>query len=306
MLPYALRRLIGAIPTLFLIVALAFFMMRLAPGGPFSRERQVPPEVEANLLRAYHLDDPMPVQFAHYLGGLLRGDFGPSFQYRDFTVGELIAQGFPVSLQLGATAILLAALIGMALGTLAALRRNSWIDHGVMALAMTGAALPSFVVAPLLALVMGVHLGWLPTGGWGDGIRSMVLPVAALCLPQIAAIARLSRASMVEVLRSPFIRTARAKGLPERVTVLRHALRAALPPVVSYLGPATAGIITGSVVIEKIFGIPGIGRYFIQGALNRDYTLVLGVVVVYGALILALNLLVDLLYGWLDPRVRYD
>ncbi len=302
---YLVFRLLSAIPTLLAIIGVAFFLIRLAPGGPFDRERAVPPEVAANLDRAYNLDAPLVVQFGEYVLNLLRGDFGPSFKYIDYSVTELIASGFPVSLRLGGLAMLLAVGAGIALGAVAALRRNGWVDHGVMALAMTGIAVPNFVMAPLLSLVFGVYLAWLPVAGWGDGaLRYWVLPVIALALPQIAYIARLTRANLVETLNAPYIRTARAKGLPEWLILWRHASRATLLPVLSYLGPATAAIITGSVVVEQIFGIPGIGRYFVQGALNRDYTLVMGVVVFYGVLIVALNLLVDLLYAWLDPRIR--
>jgi oligopeptide transport system permease protein len=304
-LSYAVRRLIGAVPTLLIILTLTFFLVRLAPGGPFDAERQLPAEIERNLRAAYHLDDPLIVQYGRYLGQVLQGDFGPSFKYKDFSVTELIWSGFPISLQLGASAMLLAVLVGTTLGALAALRQNSGIDYGVMATAMIGIAVPNFVVAPLLTLILGVQLGLLPTGGWGD-FKQMILPVIALALPQVAYIARMTRASLIELLRANFIRTARAKGLPEHVTLLRHALKGALLPVVSYLGPATAAVITGSVVIEQIFGIPGIGRYFVQGALNRDYTLVLGVVVFYGVLIILFNLIVDLAYGLLDPRVRFD
>jgi oligopeptide transport system permease protein len=304
---YTLKRLVGALPTLFIIIAIAFFMMRLAPGGPFDKERKLSAEVEANLMKAYHLDEPLPQQFARYVGNLLQGDFGPSFQYKDFTVTELIWGGFPASLKLGGIAMLLATGFGIALGSLAALRQNSAIDYAVMATAMTGITIPNFVVAPLLTLIFGLGLGLLPVGGWGGGdLSHVILPITALALPQIAAVARLTRGSMIEVLHSNYVRTARAKGLPERITLTRHALRAALLPVVSYLGPAVAGIITGSIVIEQIFGIPGIGRYFVQAALNRDYTLVMGVTVFYGALIILFNLAVDLLYGFLDPKVRYD
>jgi oligopeptide transport system permease protein len=304
-LSYAVRRLIGAVPTLLIILTLTFFLVRLAPGGPFDAERQLPAEIERNLRAAYHLDDPLIVQYGRYLGQVLQGDFGPSFKYKDFSVTELIWSGFPISLQLGATAMLLAVLVGTTLGALAALRQNGGIDYGVRATAIIGIAVPNFVVAPLMTLILGVQLGLLPTGGWGD-FKQMILPVIALALPQVAYIARMTRASLIELLRANFIRTARAKGLPEHVTLLRHALKGALLPVVSYLGPATAAVITGSVVIEQIFGIPGIGRYFVQGALNRDYTLVLGVVVFYGVLIILFNLIVDLAYGLLDPRVRFD
>jgi oligopeptide transport system permease protein len=304
-LNYLFRRLGGAIPTLFIITAGTFFMMRLAPGGPFARERVVPPEVEANLMKAYHLDEPLWQQFLRYLNGLIHGDFGPSFKYKDFSVADLIFGGFPVSLQIGAIAIALALIIGLALGIWAALRQNSWVDYASMSVSMVGIAVPNFVVAPILTLVIGMQLKLLPVGGWGHA-SNYVLPVIALCLPQIAAIARLTRASMIEVLSSNFVRTARAKGLPARLTITRHAIRAALLPVVSYLGPAIAQIITGSVVVEQIFSIPGIGRYFVQGSLNRDYTLVMGVTVFYGALIILCNLVADLLYGVLDPKVRYD
>ncbi|MDA5194826.1 oligopeptide ABC transporter permease OppB [Govanella unica] len=303
---YALRRGLAAIPTLFVIVTLAFFLMRVAPGGPFDAERTLPAEIEANIKAAYHLDKPLIVQYGIYVGNLLRGDFGPSYKYKDFTVGELIAAGFPVSLKIGGMAILLASLLGIAAGSLAALRQNSRVDHLVMGFAMTGIALPGYVVAPLLALAFGVYLKWLPVAGWNTGgWREMVLPVTALTLPYLAYIARLTRGSMIEVLHANYIRTARAKGLPMHRILTHHALKAALMPVVSFLGPAIAGIITGSVVIEQIFGLPGIGRYFVQGALNRDYTLVLGVVIFYAVLIMLLNLAVDLIYALLDPRVRY-
>ena len=307
MLRYATRRFLGALPTLFILIALAFFLIRVAPGGPFDSEKALTPEVEANLRAAYHLDEPLHQQFARYVRGLARADFGPSFQYRDYTVTELIMTGFPVSIRLGGMAIALALLVGTAAGSLAALRQNTRTDYAVMSASMTGISIPNFVMAPLLILVFAVYLGWLPAGGLGDGsLRHMVLPVVALALPQIAYISRLTRGSMIEVLRSNFIRTARAQGLPMRKIVLRHALKPALLPVVSYLGPATAAVITGSVVIEQIFGVPGLGRFFVQGALNRDYTLVMGVVVFYGVLIIAFNLLVDLAYAWLDPKVKYS
>jgi oligopeptide transport system permease protein len=302
---YVIRRLLTAIPTLLVIVTVAFFMMRIAPGGPFDRERALPVEIEKNVLKAYHLDQPLLLQYRDYLAGALHGDFGPSFKYRDFTVAELLATGFPASLEVGGLAIGLAIVLGITLGTLAALRQNTGYDHAVMASAMTGITIPNFVMAPLLTLVFGVWLRWLPVAGWNGGAPSnLVLPVIALALPQIAYIARLTRGSMIEVLHANYIRTARAKGLRERVVVVRHALKGALLPVVSYLGPATAQLVTGSVVIETIFGIPGIGRYFVQGALNRDYTLVMGTVITYAVLIILLNLAVDLLYGLLDPKVQ--
>ncbi|MGB5224328.1 MAG: oligopeptide ABC transporter permease OppB [Arenicellales bacterium] len=306
MLRFTLRRFIGAWPTLLVLMTLAFFMMRAAPGGPFDTEKTLPPEIQANLDKKYHLDEPLIQQYGRYLLDLAQGDFGPSFQYKDYSVNELIAQGFPVSLRLGGTAIILAFFIGSLLGTIAALRQNTATDYTVMAAAMTGISIPNFVLAPLLILLFAVHLQWLPAGGWNDGaFVNTILPIIALTLPYVAYISRLMRSSMIEVLRSNPIRTARAKGLPERTIILRHALKPALLPVISFLGPATAGIITGSVVIEQIFGIPGIGRYFVQGALNRDYTLVMGVVVFYGILIIAFNFIVDVVYALLDPKIRY-
>jgi len=305
MLSYVIRRILGSIPTLLIIITVAFFMMRLAPGGPLSEERALPPEIEANVKAAYHLDKPLYQQYLIYMGNVLRGDFGPSYKVKDFTVTQLLWSGFPASLRVGGTAMLIAVLVGMTLGSIAALRQNTGTDYAVMAGSMTGITIPTFVTAPILTLVFGVYLGWLPVGGWGGGaFQFVLLPILTLALPQIAYISRLTRGSMIEVLRSNFVRTARAKGLPERVMLSRHALKAALLPVVSYLGPASAGILTGSVVVETIFGIPGIGRYFVQGALNRDYTLVMGTVIFYGTLIVLMNLLVDLVYGLLDPKVK--
>lgn len=307
MLSYALRRLVTAIPTLFVIITIAFFMMRLAPGGPFDSDRALPPEIERNIQAAYDLDKPLVEQYLIYLGRILKGDFGPSLKIRDFSVGELIASGAPASMELGFSAIVLALIIGVSFGTLAALRQNSATDFSVMSVSMIGIAVPNFVMAPLLSLVIGVYLDLLPTSGWGSGeLRYKILPVIALALPQIAYVARLTRGSMVEVLHSNFVRTARAKGLRERLVVVRHALKGAIMPVVSYLGPATAAVMTGSVVIETIFGVPGIGTYFVNAALNRDYPLVMGVIIIYAVLIMLLNLLVDLLYAVLDPKVRYS
>jgi oligopeptide transport system permease protein len=306
MLAFACRRLLSAIPTLLVLLALAFALIRVAPGGPFDAEKKLPPEIEARLNAAYYLDEPLWQQFGRYLGGVLQGDLGPSFQYKEYTVAELIGTGFPVSLRLGGLALLLALLVGLSVGTLAALKQNTRVDHLAMAAAMTGISIPNFVLAPLLVLLFAVTLRWLPAGGLGDGdVAHLVLPVIALALPQIAYIARLTRGSMIEVLRSDYIRTARAQGLGQLEIILGHALKPALVPIVSYLGPAAAGILTGSVVIEQIFGVPGLGRYFVQGALNRDYTLVMGVVVFYGVLIILFNFLVDVAYRWLDPRVEY-
>jgi oligopeptide transport system permease protein len=313
MLSYALRRLLGAIPTLFIIITLAFFMMRLAPGGPFDSQRRLPPEIEHNIKAAYNLDKPVYVQYFIYLGKLAHGDLGPSYKNKDFTVTEMIADGLPVSARLGLSAMVLAVLFGLSMGTIAALRQNKATDYFVMAVAMIGITIPTFVAAPILTLIFGVYgvtlFGYdisLPVGGWNGGaLRNMILPVIVLALPQIAVIARLTRGSMVEVLHSNYVRTARAKGLSSLQVVVRHALRAGILPLVSYLGPAIAGILTGSLVVEQIFGIPGIGRYFVQGALNRDYTLVLGVLIYYATFVILLNLLADILYAVLDPRVRY-
>ena len=307
MLRYALRRLLGIVPTFLAVVAASFFLMRAAPGGPFDEERALPAEIEATLQAAYGLDRPVAEQFARYLGGLLRGDLGPSFRLKDFTVAELIGRGLPVTFSIGAAALLLALALGVPLGLVAGLRHNGWMDHAVMAVALAGIAVPGFVVAPVLALVFGLYLGWLPVAGWEAGSAShMVLPVVTLALPYVAYLARLTRGSLLEVLQAPYIRTARAKGLAPGVILRRHALRPTLLPVVSFLGPAAAGLLTGSLVVEQVFGLPGVGRYFVQGAVNRDYTLVMGMVVFYASLILLFNLLVDLAYGWLDPRIRHD
>ena len=306
MFAYAVRRLLVAVPTLFVIVTIAFFLMRAAPGGPFDSDRVLPPAIEKNVLAHYNLDLPLWQQYLKYVGGLLQGDFGPSFRVRDFTVAELIASGFPASLQIGGAAILLAIVIGISLGAFAALRQNTLADYAVMGVAMTGIAVPNFVMAPLLTLVFGVYLSLLPVAGWGDGaLAKQILPVIALALPQIAYISRLTRGSMVEVMNANYVRTARAKGLREQLVVVRHALKGALLPVVSYLGPATAAVVTGSAVIERVLGIPGLGRNFIEETLNRDYTLVMGVMIFYAVLIIVLNLVVDLLYAVLDPKVRY-
>jgi oligopeptide transport system permease protein len=302
-----MRRLVGMLPTLFCIVSASFFIVRLAPGGPFDQEQAIPSQIRSNLDRLYGLDQPLGLQYVHYLGGLLRGDFGPSFKQRDFTVGELIAQGLPVSLTVGAAAILLAVLIGIPLGVGAALRRNTPADYGITGLVVLSIALPSFVIGPLFALVFGLYLHWLPVAGWEEGApRYLVLPILTLALPVIAYVARITRGSLLEVLRANYIRTARARGLGEMRVLWRHALRPALLPVVSYLGPATAYVVTGSLVVESVFGLPGTGRYLVQGAINRDYTLVMGMITVYGTLTLALNLVADLIYGWLDPTVRHE
>lgn len=305
MLSYFLRRLLIAIPTLLVILLLSFVLIRLAPGGPFDAEVALEAQVLENLNRAYNLDRPLWEQFVVYLGNIFRGDLGPSMIYKDFSVNELLASGLPVSASLGLKSIILSILVGSLLGIVAALKQNRAVDYGVMTVAMSGIAIPNFVLAPILALIFGIYLNMLPVSGWG-GLKHQILPVIAVSLPQIAIIARLMRASMIEVLRSNFIRAARLNGIPERQIIIHHALPAALLPVVSYIGPAIASVATGSLIVEQVFDLPGIGRYFAQGAINRDYPVVMGVVIVYAAAIIMLNLLVDLIYGLLDPKVRYE
>lgn len=305
MLRFLVRRLVVAIPTLFVVVTVAFFMMRAAPGNPFSSDRKLPPAVEKNIEAKYHFDRPLIVQYGEYLGGVLHGDLGPSLKYRDKSVVQIIQENYRVSLTIGLSAFVIALVSGVSLGVLAALRQNGPVDHTTMAIAVLGVCVPSFVTAPLLQLVLGSTLGWLPIGGWdGGALPNLLMPTAVLALPQIAIISRLTRAGMIEALRSNYVRTARAKGLPERSVVLRHALRAAILPLVSYLGPAFAGLITGSLVVERIFGLPGLGKFFVTSALQRDYTVVMGMVIFFAALILTLNLVADLLQAALDPRVR--
>jgi oligopeptide transport system permease protein len=318
MTSYALKRLAIALPTLFIVVSASFFLMHAAPGGPFDADANLEPQVLDNLKAAYDLDKPVFEQYVIYLGKVARGDFGPSIIYQDSSVSKLIATGLPVSLRIGLSAILIAALVGGTLGIIAALKQNTRTDYTVMAFAMTGIAVPSFVLAPLMTLIFGVVLKLLPIATLEPGgslardfpalapLTPYILPVIALAIPQVAIISRLTRGAMIEVLRQNYIRTARAKGLPEQRVVWRHALQAGILPVVSYLGPAIAGIVTGAVVVETIFQLPGMGRFFIQGAINRDYPLVLGIVVIFAAAIIVMNLIVDLLYGLLDPKVKVE
>ncbi len=307
MLRYVVRRFLTAIPTLFVIVTISFFLMRVAPGGPFNQEKGLNPFIKANLERVYHLDEPLWKQYLLYLRNLLRGDFGPSYNLPDFTVAELFRTGLPVSIQLGASALVLALVLGGLMGIYAALHQNRPGDYSVIAVATAGSTIPNFVVAPLFQLLFALTLAWLPVGGWGDGsLRNKIGPIVTLALPQIAIVARLMRGSMIEALRSHHIRTARALGLSEFSVVFRHALRGAILPIVSYAGPAAAALLTGSVIVETIFAIPGVGRYFVEAALNRDYTLVMGTVVVIAIFTILFNLIVDLLYAAVDPRVRYD
>lgn len=306
MLSFIFRRFLSAIPTLFVIITLSFFLIRLAPGGPFDLERPLEAKVMENLNRIYQLDKPLFEQYLLYLGAVVRGDFGPSFILRDFSVAELFARGLPISMTLGALALTFAVLVGGTLGAIAAMRQNSTIDYLVTGMGALGLTIPNFVVAPIFQIVFGLALAWLPVAGWAEGSpRNLILPVLVLALPQIAVVARMTRAAMIENLRSNHIRTLRSLGLPTRV-VVAHALRGAALPVVSYLGPAAAALLTGSVVVETIFGLPGIGRYFVEGALNRDYTLVMGTVVVVAVFVLLFNLVVDILYALIDPRIRYE
>ncbi len=301
-----LRRTLEAIPTLLFLITISFFMMRLAPGSPFTGERNLPPAVMANIEAKYNLNDPLWLQYLNYLKQLLHGDFGPSFKYKDYTINELLQQTLPVSFELGLYAFVIAVIIGVSMGVIAALKQNSIFDYTLMTVAMVGVAVPSFVKAPLMVLIFAVTLKWFPAGGWNDGaFKNLVLPVTALSLSYVSSIARITRGSMIETMNSPFIRTARAKGLPLRYIVTRHALRPAMLPIISYLGPAFVGIITGSIVIETIFGLPGIGQLFVNGALNRDYSLVLSLTILVGVLTIFFNAVVDILYAVIDPKIKY-
>ncbi len=305
---FILRRLLVLIPTMFIIVSLSFFMIRLAPGGPFSSEKKVTPEVMENLLKKYHMDEPLVNQYLRYLGDVLQGDLGPSFKNKDYTVNQLIGTSMPHSLLLGIVALAIAFFFGVSSGLVSALKQNSIADYAFTGISNLGLAIPLFVVGPLSVLVFAIKLKWLPTSGWITGrygLQTLILPALTLSLPFFSSIARLTRASVVETLRSDYIRTARSKGLKEIVIMTKHVLKGALLPVVSYLGPAFAGIVTGSVVIEQIFLVPGIGNFFVKSALNRDYTLILGTVIVYSLILVIMNLIVDVLYGLLDPRVTY-
>lgn len=308
MLNYVIRRLLIAIPTMFIIICAAFFLMRLAPGSPFDSERAMSPEIRAMIMDYYGFNKPLFAQFLDYLHGLFTFNLGPSLVYKDQSVADIIGSGFPVSIIMGLCALTLAIFIGVPMGLIAALNQNKASDYSIMAIAMAGICIPTFVTGPLLSLVFGVMLGWLPTAGLDLGhmtFETLLLPVLTLCLPQIAIISRLIRASTIEVLNSNFVRTARAKGLPEFIVLSRHAMRAAILPLISYFGPACAALITGSVVIETVFQLPGIGRNFVTSALQRDYPVVMAVVVLYASLIIILNLIADLLYAVLDPKVKY-
>ena len=306
MLKLIFTRILEAIPTLFILITLSFFLMRFAPGNPFTSDKNLPPEVMENINAKYGFDKPLIEQYSNYVGGVLHGDFGPSFKYKDYTVSELIASALPVSAKVGFWAFILTLITGVTIGTFAALKQNSWIDYLVMSSSMFGVVLPSFVLAPVLIYIFSIGLGWLPAGGWNGGQwQYMVLPILAMSFLYIATFARITRGSMIETLNSNFIRTAKAKGLSTSRIVLTHAMRPALMPIVSYMGPAFVGIITGSVVIETIFGLPGIGKLFVNAAFNRDYSLVLGITILIGTLFIVFNAIVDLLLAWIDPKIRY-
>jgi oligopeptide transport system permease protein len=307
MLRYILRRLLTAIPTLFLIVTISFFLMHVAPGGPFNMERGIPPEIKANIERIYHLNEPVWMQYLRYLNNLIHGDLGPSYIMLNFSVAELFRSGLAVTIPLGGAAMVLSLVAGSFMGAIAALRQNRLVDYLVIATATAGSTIPTFVIAPIIQLVFGLTWKWIWVGGWHDGaFAAIVGPILTLALPQLATVARLMRGSMIESLHANHIRTARAMGLSDYAVVVRHAMRGALLPIISYAGPAAAGLMTGSIIVETIFQINGVGRYFIDAALNRDYTLVMGTVVLIAVFTIVFNLIVDLLYAVVDPRVRYE
>ena len=307
MFGYILRRFAVAIPTLLLLIIFSFILMHAAPGGPFTQERALPPQVLANLEAKYGLDDPLWRQIINYVWGIIRHfDFGPSFVYPDRTVNQIIAQGFPITLTYGFLSFILAVVVGVTLGAAAAIRQNTWLDYLAVGVSIGAQVLPNFVMAPILVLVFTLMLGWLPGGGWSfDNPAYWVMPVIALGTSYMASIARITRSSMLEVLSSNHIRTAKAKGLPPRKIILRHALKPALLPVISYLGPAFVSMITGSVVIDMYFSTGGIGKSFVDSALNRDYAVMMGVTILVGALTILFSLVVDILYAWIDPKIRY-
>ena len=305
MLGYAMRRVLSAIPIVLIAVTACFFILRLAPGGPFDGDRALPPTTLANLGAHYDLDEPLWVQYFIYVWRLLQGDLGPSMVYNDFTVSEMLAIGLPFTFMLGISAFLVATAVGLVAGALAAVNQNRWPDYALVAMVMVGLVIPNFLMGSFLQLIFGVYLKWTPAGGYNGQLIQLVLPITVLALPHAGRIARLTRGSMIEVLGTNFIRTARSKGIGTRLILARHALKPALIPVVSYLGPGLSYLLTGSLVVEQIFALPGIGKYFISAALNRDYGLVLGTTILYMFIILALNLVVDVIYAWLDPKVRY-
>jgi oligopeptide transport system permease protein len=305
MLGYAFKRVLSAIPIVLITITACFFILRLAPGGPFDGERALPPDMIRNLRAYYHLDDPIFIQYLNYLGGVMHGDFGPSMVMKDFSVSRLLSIGLPFTLMLGFTAFIVGTAAGLIAGALAAVNQNKMPDYVLVFLVLIPLIIPNFLMANLVQLAFGVYLGWLPVGGYQPGAWThLVLPVIILAMPHGARVARLMRGSMIEVLGTNYIRTARSKGLGTRLILARHAIKPAMIPVVSYLGPGLSYLLTGSLVVEQVFTLPGIGKYFITAALNRDYGVVLGTTVIYIFIILVLNLIVDMIYAWLDPKVR--
>lgn len=306
MFGYALRRVVSAIPIVLITITVCFFILRLAPGGPFDGERALPPDQLRNIRAYYHLDDPLIVQYFNYIAGVARGDFGPSMVMKDFTVSRLIGIGLPFTLMLGFTAFIVGTIAGLLAGAIAAVNQNKWPDYVLVLIVLLPIIIPNFLMANLAQIIFAVYLHWLPAGGYQPGAwLNLVMPVVILSMPHGARVARLTRGSMIEVLGTNYIRTARSKGLGARLILARHAIKPALVPVVSYLGPGLSYLLTGSIVVEQVFALPGIGKYFITAALNRDYGLVLGTTILYVFIILALNLIVDVVYAWLDPKVRY-
>lgn len=305
---YIVRRFLGLFPTLFIIVTISFFIIRVAPGGPFAREKELPQQVLENIEKKYNMDKPVIVQYGMYMFDVIRGDLGPSFRYMDRDVNYYIFNSLPASMFLGVVSLSIALVLGITTGIISALKQNSIIDYASMSLAVIGISVPLFVIGPVLMYFLALRWQLLPTSGWitgRNGWVTLIMPAITLAFPYFAYIGRLTRASVIEVLRSDYIRTARAKGMRQSVIVFKHVLKGALLPVVSYLGPAFAGIVTGSVVVEQIFRVPGLGRFFVQSAFNRDYTLIMGTVIVYSVILVIMNFLVDILYSFLDPRISY-
>ena len=308
MTKYIIKRLLGMIPTILIIITLSFFIVRIAPGGPFDGERALPEVVKRNIEAKYHMDEPLWKQYLRYMADVLTGDLGPSYKYKDHDVNYLIFNSIPNSIVLGLIAMAIALIFGISLGTLAAVKHNTVLDYIPMALAALGLSVPLFVFGPILQYVFAMKLKWFPTSGWyteGKGWITVVLPAIALSFAYYADIARLTRSSMLETLYSDYIRTARAKGMRNSVIILKHAMKGAMLPIVSYLGPAFAGILTGSIVVEQVFRVPGLGKFFVQSSFNRDYTLIVGVVIVYSVILVFMNFLVDIVYAQLDPRITY-
>jgi len=306
MFSFIVKRAFSAVPTLLFLIIFSFVLMRLAPGGPFTSEKPLPPQVLANIEAKYGLDQPWLVQIWRYISGIVtQFDFGPSFRYKDQTVNSILSQGFSVTLVYGFWSFVAAVAIGMPLGIIAAIRHNSWLDYLAVGISIGAQVLPNFVMAPILVIIFTLWLGWLPGGGWnGGGIEYIIMPVIALSTSYMASIARIARSSMLEVLHSNFIRTAKAKGLPMSSIIMKHAIKPALLPVVSYLGPAFVGMITGSVIIDMYFSTGGMGQYFVDAASNRDYSLLMGATIIFGSLTILFNMIVDIVYAWLDPKIR--